>query len=40
MLDDLKSALSRSPSRLAGDIAGGSALVVLTLAALHLPGFI
>jgi hypothetical protein len=38
MFDDLKSALGRSASTLAGDIAGGSALVVLVLVALHLPG--
>jgi hypothetical protein len=40
MLDDLKSALARSPSRLSADIAGGSALLVLFLAVLHLPGLV
>lgn len=40
MLDDLKAALSRSGATLAGDIAGGSALAVLVLAALHLPGIL
>jgi hypothetical protein len=40
MLEDLKSAISRAPATLSGDIAGATALVVLLLAALHLPGLV
>jgi hypothetical protein len=40
MIDDLKSALNRAPSTLAGDMAGGAALVVLFLTVLHLPGLV
>jgi hypothetical protein len=40
MLEDLKSALSRTPATLGGDMAGGAALVILFLAVLHLPGFV
>jgi len=40
MLQDLKSALGRAPATLAGDMAGGAALFVLFLAALHLPGLV
>jgi hypothetical protein len=40
MLEDLKSALNRAPATLGGDMAGGAALVILFLAALHLPGFV
>ena len=37
MLDDLKTALSRSPARLAQDFAGAAALVVIFVAGLYLP---
>lgn len=40
MLEDLKSALGRAPATLAGDMAGGTALVILFLTALYLPGFV
>ena len=40
MLDDLKSALARAPSTLAADMAGGAAIVVIFLTALHLPGLV
>ena len=40
MFEDLKSAIARAPATLPGDMAGAVALVVLFLAALHLPGVV
>jgi hypothetical protein len=40
MIDDLKSALSRAPANLPADMAGAAALVIIFLAALHLPGLV
>jgi hypothetical protein len=40
MLEDLKAALSRSPATLPGDMAGATALAILLLAALYLPGLV
>ncbi len=40
MLDDLKTAFSRTPTTLAQDIVGGAALMVILVAGLHLPGFL
>jgi hypothetical protein len=40
MFQDLKAALSRSSATLPGDMAGATALVVLLLAVLHLPGLV
>jgi hypothetical protein len=40
MFEDLKDAFSRSPATLPGDMAGATALVILLLAALHLPGLV
>jgi hypothetical protein len=40
MFDDLKSAFARATSTLPGDMAGAAALVVLFMAALHLPGLV
>lgn len=40
MLTDLTNALLRSRATLTADLAGGAALVVLLLAALHLPGLV
>jgi hypothetical protein len=38
MLTDLTNALVRARATLFSDLAGGAALAVLLLAALHLPG--
>ena len=38
IFETLRAAITRQPSRLAQDIAGGSALVVILLVGLHLPG--
>jgi hypothetical protein len=40
MIEDLKSAFSRAPATLPADVAGATALVILLLAALHLPGLV
>jgi hypothetical protein len=40
MFEDLKSAIGRAPATLPGDMAGATALVILFLAALHLPGLV
>jgi hypothetical protein len=40
MFEDLKAALSRSPATLPGDMAGATALAILLLAALYLPGLV
>jgi hypothetical protein len=40
MFEDLKSAIARAPATLPADMAGAAALVVLFLAALHLPGLV
>jgi hypothetical protein len=40
MIEDLKSAMSRAPATLPADVAGAAALVILFLAALHLPGLV
>ncbi len=38
MLNDLKTALTRHPLLLAGDLAGAAALVVIFVVGLSLPG--
>ncbi|MEE9389433.1 MAG: hypothetical protein V3U96_12580 [Paracoccaceae bacterium] len=38
MLNDLKTILERNPSALLGDFAGATALVVMLIVGLHLPG--
>jgi hypothetical protein len=40
MIEDLKSAFSRAPATLPADMAGAAALVILVIAALHLPGLV
>ena len=40
MLTELKSAFERSAPRLAGDLTGAVALVVMLLVGLHLPALI
>lgn len=38
MINDLKNAISRNPAALLGDFAGATALLVVIVGALHLPG--
>jgi hypothetical protein len=40
MFEDLKTAFSRAPATFPADMAGAAALVILFLAALHLPGLV
>jgi hypothetical protein len=40
MFEDLQSAIARAGASLPADMAGAAAIVVLFLAALHLPGLV
>ena len=40
MMNDLKSALTAHPIRLAGDLAGVAALVVIVVVGFSLPGLV
>ena len=40
MIDDLKAALTRNPGTLARDFAGATAIMVILLAGLSLPGLV